>query len=186
MKNIRSPIVSILVLGLCIAASVFIAAPILQVKSVSAQSMNSGQKYDIANLAKVIAQYSSGNTLDNFLVNGPIAGQFIPQGPFTVAGATVPAPTYITGWSLYNKAAYPVYLHLYNKDTVPVCGTDVPVITIELPATSTTSDTLKLGQAILFIEGFGYSLSKGYADTDNVSAASGDVVGYISWKSGST
>lgn len=64
------------------------------------------------------------------------------------------------------------YLKLYNKATAPTVGTDVPVITLLLPALSQQQlDLSDLG--LQFSAGIGFALTTGVADADTgaVSAA---------------
>jgi hypothetical protein len=57
------------------------------------------------------------------------------------------------------------YLKLYNKATAPTVGTDVPVITLLLPAASQQQlDLSDLG--LQFSAGIGFALTTGVADAD--------------------
>jgi len=67
------------------------------------------------------------------------------------------------------------FLHLYNKASAPVTGTDVPVLTIPLPPAATFHFTFPEG--INFTTGISYSLSTGVADSDTGVLTAGDVKG---------
>lgn len=67
------------------------------------------------------------------------------------------------------------YLHLYNKGTAPVCGTDVPVMTIPVPQSSGAGGGVSTPtpDGLYFPLGFGFCLTGGIADNDNTNAAAG-------------
>lgn len=67
------------------------------------------------------------------------------------------------------------YLKLYNKATAPTVGTDVPVITLLLPAASQQQlDLSDLG--LDFSAGIGFALTTGVADTDVAAVAANEHV----------
>lgn len=72
-----------------------------------------------------------------------------------------------------NTTATIYYLKFYNKATAPVCGTDVPKLTVQLPA---SGGFVYAGQPLLFPLGLGYCITSGYADTDTGAAAVGIIV----------
>lgn len=69
------------------------------------------------------------------------------------------------------------YLKLYNKATAPIVGTDVPVMTIPVPA-----NTQGAGVAIPYVSGVNFSLgigiaiTSGSADNDTGAVTAGDVI----------
>jgi hypothetical protein len=58
------------------------------------------------------------------------------------------------------------YFKLYNKASAPVVGTDVPLITIGIPAVSSSSFTLPALIGIDFSIGISFAITLGAADTD--------------------
>jgi len=88
----------------------------------------------------------------------------------TVAKATPGSLKFIDA---VNTTIGVIYLKFYNKATAPTVGTDVPVLTLALPATS--SRTIELGVA--FSVGIGYALVTGAADNDNTAVGAGAVIG---------
>lgn len=72
----------------------------------------------------------------------------------------------------YNAKAAPVFLKLYDKATSPTVGTDIPVKTIYLPATG----AFALDFAFKFVNGIGYALTLGAADTDTTALVAGDIL----------
>jgi hypothetical protein len=73
----------------------------------------------------------------------------------------------------YNADAAPIYLKFYDKATAPTVGTDTPVLTYALPATSAFSFPVPFG----FATGIGFGLVTGAADADNTAVGAGDVLG---------
>lgn len=83
-------------------------------------------------------------------------------------------------YDLYNNAAYAVFIHFYNKASAPTVGTDVPVFTIGLAATS--GRHTQIGNGLPFATGIAYAITKGAADTDSVAVLAADVTGFIGYK----
>lgn len=74
-----------------------------------------------------------------------------------------------------NAAAAIRYLKFYNKASAPTVGTDAPVLTIGLPASSAFSlDWGSSGR--LFQTGIAYALTTGVADADAGALTSGDIL----------
>lgn len=89
----------------------------------------------------------------------------------TVAKAT-PGELYVI--SGYNAAATVLYLKFYNKATAPTVGTDVPVMTLALPATAAFSFDM---HGHYFSTGIGYGMVTGAADNNTTALTAADVVG---------
>jgi len=75
-----------------------------------------------------------------------------------------------------NSTATAYFLKLYNKATQPVCGTDVPVWTIALPANQNTP--LNAGDGVTFPLGLGMCLTGAMPDNDTTVAAAGVAVSF--------
>ena len=74
--------------------------------------------------------------------------------------------------SASNPTATPAYVKLYNKATAPTVGTDVPLITIPVPANSAASfDLGSLGAR--FGSGIGRAVTGAIGATDTTSAVAG-------------
>lgn len=74
-----------------------------------------------------------------------------------------------------NASASNKFLKLYNKDTAPVIGTDVPKATYMIPA----NQTLQLANFTLgmyFSFGISFVITGGMADSDSTVTAANDVV----------
>jgi hypothetical protein len=70
------------------------------------------------------------------------------------------------------------YLKLYNKATAPTVGTDVPVLTIPIPAATAGagfSITFPNG-GLSFATGIGCALTTGSADNDTNAVAAGEII----------
>jgi len=69
------------------------------------------------------------------------------------------------------------YLKLYNKATTPIVGTDIPAITIPIPAnTQGAGIVVPFSIGINFPLGIGITITAGSADNDTVAVAAGDVI----------
>lgn len=78
------------------------------------------------------------------------------------------------GISVSNINAAVRYLKLYNKASAPTVGTDVPVLTIPLPAGS--CQVLSFGsRGLRFSTGIGFALTTGAADSDTAAVAASEI-----------
>ena len=76
------------------------------------------------------------------------------------------------GVSLSNPTATACHVKFYNKTTAPVVGTDVPVVTIPLPANS--SQQVNFGAlGLRFTSGIGIAVTAGIAATDTAASVAG-------------
>jgi hypothetical protein len=79
-----------------------------------------------------------------------------------------------------NVGAAARYLKLYNKATAPVVGTDVPVLTVAVPATGVV--TLNVGALGLHLaNGIAFALTAGAADADIAAVAAAEVKVVLSY-----
>ena len=75
-------------------------------------------------------------------------------------------------YSLSNPTATPVYVKLYNKASAPTVGTDVPVLTVPVPANSTVSAQLgAVGKR--FATGIAVAVTGAIGATDTTNAVAG-------------
>jgi hypothetical protein len=74
-----------------------------------------------------------------------------------------------------NTTATLYYLKFYDKATAPTCNTDVPKLTLPLPASATGGTPMvpDIGDGLIFTLGVGFCLTGGIADADNTAAATG-------------
>lgn len=69
------------------------------------------------------------------------------------------------------------YLKLYNKASAPTVGTDVPVMTIPIPAnTQGAGIAIPFSMGVNFPLGIALAITTGSADNNNVAVAAGDVI----------
>lgn len=73
-----------------------------------------------------------------------------------------------------NTGAAAAYLHLFDKATQPVPGTDTPKFTYLLPPAGGKVNEKNL--AIEFALGFGYAITSGAGDTDSTNVTNADEV----------
>lgn len=80
----------------------------------------------------------------------------------------------VGGWYLFNAAAATRYVKLYNLAGAPVVGTDVPAMTIPLPAGAAANIEFKRG--IAFATGIALAITAAVADNDATAVAANDVI----------
>ena len=79
------------------------------------------------------------------------------------------------GITAYNTNASARFLKLYDKRTAPTVGTDIPIVTFVLPATTLFSPIL--AAPIPFNLGISYAITGLVADTDTTAITAYDVNG---------
>lgn len=72
------------------------------------------------------------------------------------------------------------YLKLYNKATAPTVGTDVPVMTLAIPAGGVVN--LSFFGGLAFSAGIAFALTTGVADADTAAVAASEHVVNIGYK----
>jgi hypothetical protein len=100
--------------------------------------------------------------------------------PFTVnsAATTNAASIKASGANLYgisamNTSASTKYVRFFNKASSPTVGTDVPIMVVAIPATS--SKEIEYVPAVRFGTGLAVAITGGAAATDSTAVAAGDV-----------
>ena len=69
------------------------------------------------------------------------------------------------------------YLKLYNKASAPTVGTDTPVATLPIPASTTGAGfVLDLGPGFDFATGIAYATTTGVADADTGAVAANEII----------
>lgn len=84
--------------------------------------------------------------------------------------------SHITG---RNNRTSSVYLKLYNKASAPTVGTDVPLVTIEIPASTAFDFAYERGS--YFSAGIGFGLTTAAADNSTASVTAGDITCLNIW-----
>jgi hypothetical protein len=108
-------------------------------------------------------------------VSGTVTATVTPPAPatpyFLNSAATTNGALILTGTSCVqslwatNEGAAPAYLKLYNKATAPTVGTDVPEMTIPIPAAA--SGVPGVANPNIGFIGFRFALGLGIAITTN-------------------
>lgn len=83
------------------------------------------------------------------------------------------------GWTITNSSTAAKRVKLYNKASAPTVGTDVPVLTLEVPAASgAILGKLERSQTrgINFSTGIALATTNGQADADTAAVTAGDLV----------
>jgi hypothetical protein len=107
---------------------------------------------------------------------GPILTHKATSLATTNLTAAVVGPARVVGGYLRNRAAAEKFLKLYNKASAPVLATDVPLMTIGLPAGAYIGMGDIIGTfGMLFPLGVAYAITGAYANTDATAVAAGDV-----------
>jgi hypothetical protein len=100
----------------------------------------------------------------------------------TNATAVSAAPANMSILHIVNKGDGVRFFKLYNKATAPVVGTDVPLITVAIPAVSSSSFTLPALVGIDFSVGISFAITLGPADSDATPlTVVADVTGMIAY-----
>ena len=73
-----------------------------------------------------------------------------------------------------NVAAYAVYIKFYDKATAPVVGTDVPVLTVQIPAGA--PGLFNPAEPVYFLNGMAYAVTKLPADSDTTAVLASDLI----------
>ena len=90
----------------------------------------------------------------------------------TNAALLVSSNTTVTEFSAFNPTATPAFVKLYNKATAPTVGTDVPVLTIPVPAGAIVNIPFgTMGKR--FATGLGWATTANAVKTDTAVAVAG-------------
>ena len=87
-----------------------------------------------------------------------------------------------SGGNLYSIVAIGLsstvsFLKLYNKATAPIVGTDIPIMTIPIPAnTQGAGVAIPFSMGVNFPLGIGIAITSGSADNDTGAVGAGDVI----------
>ena len=79
-----------------------------------------------------------------------------------------------------NASAAVKYVRIFNKASAPTMGTDVPVMVIAIPATSSKEITIPLG--LKLSAGIAYAITNAAPAIDNTAVAAADVQLLIDWQ----
>jgi hypothetical protein len=153
---------------------------------------------DFATSAKQPALGTAGSaSTDVITVQGIASGVSIPttiqaatSGGWTphtaISAATTNATSVKTsagqvgGFTVFNNAASVRYLKLYDKASAPTVGTDIPVMTILIPAGGGV--VMPIGAGVSFGTGIAYALTTGITVADATAVALSDVAVNLCWK----
>jgi hypothetical protein len=144
-----------------------------------------------------VSQIVSNGTAANLLVTATISGT-----PAVSLASTVLTTSTTLGYAAFHKAVSAAstnatsvknaagtigmlcchndnagvdrYLKLYNKNSAPVVGTDIPVLTFVLPANDTFCVDIPT-QGMRFTAGIAYAITSGYADNDTGNVVANEV-----------
>lgn len=86
----------------------------------------------------------------------------------------------IAGIIAINLTSGVKYLKIYDKATAPVVGTDTPVMTIPIPA-STDGAGFVWNVPIDLSNGVSYAITGGVADNDSTAVGANEIIVNIAW-----
>jgi hypothetical protein len=81
----------------------------------------------------------------------------------------------LSGGYLRNRSAAEKYVKFYNKASAPVVASDVPVITVGIPAAGFINIGDLVGWGMRFSIGIAFAITGAYADADATAVAAADV-----------
>lgn len=123
-------------------------------------------------IGQTIQSYSASATAGPTLLISKLIAAASTNSTLIKTGATR-----LVGGVVTNTSATIKYIKFYNKATAPTVGTDVPVLTLGIPALTTLPITDMLtGAGLQFALGAGFGLTGAAADTDTTVLVAGDVV----------
>lgn len=112
--------------------------------------------------------------------SGGLANARVKSAASTNATSVKTSTGQIFGYALHNSTASAKFVKLYNKASAPTVGTDIPVLTIIVPANGSESFSTSLG--VTFATGIAYAVTGAIGDTDTTVTAIDDVTGALFYK----
>lgn len=79
----------------------------------------------------------------------------------------------LSGWYVVNTNAAIRYLKFYDQNNTPTVGTDVPTLTVQLPASSAVA--YDLSPVVMFKNSMWIATTTGVSDTDSTAVGAGDL-----------
>lgn len=134
----------------------------------------------IASMTKLLVTPDAGSTVTPVPATsgGCSIGHLVSAGS-TNATSVKASAGQVYGWTVYNNAAYPIYLKFYNTAGTPTAGTGV-VKTVGVQAGMQLTYSQPLG--IAFSTGIGITITKGIADNDATAVLANDCVIDVEYK----
>jgi hypothetical protein len=123
---------------------------------------------------------AGGNFLINGNANAPGNLVYTVNSAATTNAASIKATgANLYGLSVMNASATTKYVRLFNRTSAPTVGTDVPIMVVAVPATS--SKEIEYVPAVRFGTGLAVAITGGAAATDSTAVAAGDVQLLVSY-----
>lgn len=120
------------------------------------------------------ATTSGASVLINANSNAPGNSVFTVNSAATTNGASIKTSAgNLYGISAMNASATTKFVRFFNKNSAPTVGTDVPIMVVAVPATS--SKEIQYVPAVRFTTGIAVAITGGAAATDATAVAAGDV-----------
>lgn len=122
---------------------------------------------------------SPTNTVTGSTTTSGVTLYTVNSGATTNAANIKSTAANLYGISAMNTSATTKYVRFYSKATTPTVGTDVPIMVVAVPATS--SKEIQYIPALRVATGLGVSITGGAAATDATAVAAGDVQLLVSY-----
>jgi hypothetical protein len=129
--------------------------------------------------SSVNANGGAGVTLVTTTTGGPSLAR-VAAAASTNATSTKASAGQLYGYALYNNTAAAKFFKFYNKASSPTVGTDTPVFTVIIPASSGAN--IEWSTGIPFATGIAYAITNLVADSDTTAVAANDVHGFFIYK----
>ena len=120
---------------------------------------------------QVVAPFAAAAWVVNSVPSTGIAASLTVTTASTNAVNVVASSRQILGYWLSNPTATAIYVKLYNKATAPTVGTDVPVLTVPVPAGQIVTEQFTNG--LRFAAGISTAATGALADSDTSNGVAG-------------
>ena len=104
----------------------------------------------------------------------PTPYKLISAATTNATSVSATANTLLYGYYISNTNAAVRYVKFYNKASAPTVGTDVPVLTLAIPASGAANVSFPAG--VNFTTGLAFATTTGAADTDTAAVAATEVI----------
>ena len=127
--------------------------------------------------ANIILNAAAGS--NSVILSGPASvGRLISSAASTNATLVKAGSVRLFKILLHSNRGSDCYLKIYDKATTPVVGTDTPIATITIPNAGGQIPTFDFGSSpATFVNGLGYAITSGSADSDTGAIAANDITG---------
>lgn len=124
------------------------------------------------------APFSSNEEFENSISGGDAVEGYAVHRTVSAASTNeqviATSPVYFAGGIFTNTTAGAKFVKYYNKATAPTVGTDIPLLTISIPAND--SKVIELQDGVYFSNGISMAITGAGADSDTTNTAANDII----------